>query len=107
MEYRHLGASGLKVSALGFGAGTFGGKGSLSSARGNSDAGQARRIDDVCLDAGVDFFDTADAYSDGAPESILDAASAVTPPYPCHPYWNGRFAERNPPPIHPAPQEPA
>jgi len=74
MEYRHLGASGLKVSALGFGAGTFGGKGPLFSAWGDTGVEQARRIVDISLDAGVNLFDTADAYSDGASESILGAA---------------------------------
>ena len=74
MEYRFLGASGFKVSALGFGAGTFGGKGPLFSAWGNTDVEQARRLIDVCLEAGLNFFDTADVYSDGASESILGAA---------------------------------
>lgn len=74
MEYRFLGASGFKVSALGFGAGTFGGKGPLFSAWGNTDVEQARRLIDISLDAGLSFFDTADVYSDGASESILGAA---------------------------------
>jgi len=74
MEYRFLGASGFKVSALGFGAGTFGGKGPLFSAWGSTDVEQARRLLDICLDAGVSFFDTADVYSDGDSESILGAA---------------------------------
>jgi aryl-alcohol dehydrogenase-like predicted oxidoreductase len=71
MEYRFLGASGHKVSALGFGAGTFGGKGPLFSAWGTTGESDARRIVDLCLDAGVSFFDTADVYSDGASESVL------------------------------------
>jgi aryl-alcohol dehydrogenase-like predicted oxidoreductase len=74
MEYRYLGRSGLKVSALGFGAGTFGGTGPLFSAWGNTDTAQARRLVDICVDAGVNFFDTADVYSDGASETILGAA---------------------------------
>lgn len=74
MEYRFLGASGFKVSALGFGAGTFGGKGPLFSAWGNTDVEQARRLVDISLEAGLSFFDTADVYSDGASESILGAA---------------------------------
>src|ERR1051325_10839180 len=74
MEYRYLGASGFKVSALGFGAGTFGGKGAFFSAWGDTDVAQARRIIDMCLDAGVSFFDTADIYSDGESERILGAA---------------------------------
>ena len=74
MEYRHLGNSGFKVPALGFGAGTFGGKGPLFSAWGNTDVAEARRLVDICLDAGLNLFDTADVYSDGASESILGAA---------------------------------
>lgn len=74
MEYRYLGGSGLKVPALGFGAGTFGGKGPLFSALGNTDIAQAKRLIDICLDAGVTLFDSADVYSDGASESILGAA---------------------------------
>ncbi|GGD36959.1 aldo/keto reductase [Pseudoxanthomonas indica] len=74
METRFLGRSGLKVSALGFGAGTFGGKGPLFGAWGNTDVTQARRMIDLCLDAGLTFFDTADVYSDGASESVLGQA---------------------------------
>lgn len=74
MEYRFLGASGLKVSALGFGVGTFGGKGPLFSAWGDTGVADATRLIDIALDAGVNFFDTADVYSDGASESILGAA---------------------------------
>jgi len=76
MEYRFLGASGFKVPALGFGAGTFGGKGALFNAWGETDAKEARRLIDVCLDAGLNFFDTADVYSAGASESILGEAIA-------------------------------
>ena len=74
MDYRYLGTSGFKVPALGFGAGTFGGKGPLFSAWGNTDVAEAKRLVDICLDAGVNLFDTADVYSDGASESILGAA---------------------------------
>lgn len=74
MEYRRLGSSGLKVPALSFGAGTFGGKGPLFSAWGNSDEAEARRLIDISLEAGVNLFDTADVYSDGASESVLGAA---------------------------------
>ncbi len=74
MEYRFLGASGFKVSALGFGAGTFGGKGAFFNAWGDTDVAQARRLIDLCLEAGINFFDTADVYSDGASETILGAA---------------------------------
>ncbi|MEX5710469.1 aldo/keto reductase [Parafrankia sp. FMc6] len=74
MEYRRLGASGLLVPALSFGAGTFGGRGPLFGAWGNTDADQARRLVDICLEAGVTMFDTADVYSDGASEEVLGAA---------------------------------
>jgi len=74
MEQRYLGRSGFKVPALGFGAGTFGGEGPLFSAWGNTDVAGARRIVDICLDAGVTLFDTADVYSSGASERILGAA---------------------------------
>lgn len=74
MEYRRLGASGLVVPALSFGAGTFGGRGELFSAWGDTDIDQARRLVDISLDAGVTMFDTADVYSDGASEEVLGAA---------------------------------
>jgi len=74
MDYRRLGASGLKVPALSFGAGTFGGQGPLFSAWGNSEGDEARRLVDICLEAGVNLFDTADVYSNGASETILGGA---------------------------------
>tara|TARA_R110000868_G_scaffold405632_1_gene685214 strand:+ start:765 stop:1799 length:1035 start_codon:yes stop_codon:yes gene_type:complete len=74
MEYRQLGASGLKVPALSFGAGTFGGSGPLFSHWGTSGAEEARRLVDICLEAGVNLFDTADVYSDGASEEVLGQA---------------------------------
>jgi aryl-alcohol dehydrogenase-like predicted oxidoreductase len=74
MEYRRLGASGLKVPALSFGAGTFAGSGPLFGAWGTTDAKEARRLVDICLDAGVTLFDTADVYSMGASETVLGAA---------------------------------
>ncbi|MEU1955381.1 aldo/keto reductase [Nocardia rhamnosiphila] len=74
MEYRRLGASGLVVPALSFGAGTFGGRGELFGAWGDTDVDQARRLVDIGLDAGVTMFDTADVYSDGASEEVLGAA---------------------------------
>lgn len=74
MEHRFLGSSGFRVPVLGFGAGTFGGRGPLFSAWGKTDLAGARRIVDLCLDAGVTLFDSADVYSDGASEEILGAA---------------------------------
>lgn len=74
MEYRFLGSSGFKVPVLGLGTGTFGGRGALFSAWGDTDVAGARRLIDICFDAGVTLFDSADVYSDGAAESILGAA---------------------------------
>src|ERR1700736_3541883 len=74
MEYRKLGNSGLKVPALSFGTGTFGGQGPLFSAWGNSSVAEARRLIDICLEAGANLFDTADVYSNGASEEVLGAA---------------------------------
>jgi len=74
MDYRFLGRSGLKVPVLSFGAGTFGGSGPLFGAWGNTDVDEARRLVDICLEAGVNLFDTADVYSGGASEVVLGAA---------------------------------
>jgi aryl-alcohol dehydrogenase-like predicted oxidoreductase len=74
MEYRRLGASGFKVPALSFGTGTFGGKGEFFQAWGATDVAEARRLVDLCLDAGVAMFDSADIYSRGAAEEILGQA---------------------------------
>jgi aryl-alcohol dehydrogenase-like predicted oxidoreductase len=74
MDYRRLGASGLKVPALSLGTGTFGGRGPLFGAWGTTDAREARRLIDICLEAGVNLFDTADVYSGGASEEVLGAA---------------------------------
>ncbi|EJZ19436.1 aldo/keto reductase [Rhizobium sp. Pop5] len=74
MEYRNLGASGFRVPVLSFGAGTFGGSGPLFGAWGTTDAQEARRMVDICLEAGVTLFDTADVYSAGASEEVLGQA---------------------------------
>jgi aryl-alcohol dehydrogenase-like predicted oxidoreductase len=74
MDYRPLGRSGLKVPLLAFGAGTFGGSGPLFGAWGNTDATEARRLVEICLDAGINLFDTADVYSNGASEEVLGSA---------------------------------
>jgi aryl-alcohol dehydrogenase-like predicted oxidoreductase len=74
MEYRQLGRSGLKVPALSFGTGTFGGDNEFFKRWGATDVAEATRLVDICLDAGVTLFDTADIYSDGASEEILGAA---------------------------------
>jgi aryl-alcohol dehydrogenase-like predicted oxidoreductase len=74
MEYRLLGRSGLKVPALTFGTGTFGGRGEVFKAWGETDVKEATRLLDVCLEAGLNMFDSADIYSAGAAEEILGAA---------------------------------
>ena len=74
MEYRQLGHSGFKVPVLSFGTGTFGGKGELFAAWGSSDVKEATRLIDICLDAGLNLFDSADIYSAGAAEEVLGAA---------------------------------
>ncbi|MGC2448179.1 MAG: aldo/keto reductase [Candidatus Sulfotelmatobacter sp.] len=76
MEYRQLGKSGLKVPALSYGTGTFGGGNEFFKAWGASDVAEATRLVDICLDAGVNLFDTADVYSDGLSETILGKAIA-------------------------------
>jgi aryl-alcohol dehydrogenase-like predicted oxidoreductase len=74
MEYRLLGGSGLKVSALSFGTGTFGGRGDFFKAWGETDVAEARRLIDICFEAGVNLFDTANVYSHGQSEEILGKA---------------------------------
>jgi aryl-alcohol dehydrogenase-like predicted oxidoreductase len=74
MEYRVLGRSGLNVSALSFGTGTFGGNHEFFGKWGRSDLAEATRLVDLCLEAGVNLFDTADVYSHGQSEEILGAA---------------------------------
>jgi aryl-alcohol dehydrogenase-like predicted oxidoreductase len=74
MEYRVLGRSGLKVPVLSFGTGTFGGVGQMFAKWGSTDVAEAKRLIDICLDAEMNFFDTADVYSAGASEEILGEA---------------------------------
>jgi aryl-alcohol dehydrogenase-like predicted oxidoreductase len=74
MEQRTLGASGLRVPVLSFGTGTFGGAGKLFAAWGSTGVEEATRLVDICLDAGLNLFDSADMYSAGHAEEILGAA---------------------------------
>ena len=74
MEYRQLGGSGFKVPVLSFGTGTFGGSGEFFKAWGSSGVEEATRLVDICLDAGLNMFDSADVYSKGAAEEILGKA---------------------------------
>ena len=74
MEHRQLGTAGLRVPALSFGTATFGGGSDFYRAWGSTDVAEAKRLVDICLDAGVAFFDTANSYSTGMAEEILAAA---------------------------------
>lgn len=74
MEFRSFGNSGLKVPVLSFGTATFGGGNEYFRAFGSSDVQEATRLVDICLDAGVNLFDTADTYSYGLSEEILGQA---------------------------------
>lgn len=73
MEYRLLGASGLEVSVLTYGTMTMGGEGRFA-AMGNTQVEEARRLLGICIDAGVNVFDTADMYSSGKSEEVLGQA---------------------------------
>ncbi|MFC7399752.1 aldo/keto reductase [Chelatococcus sp. GCM10030263] len=74
MEYRRLGNSGFKVPVLSLGTGTFGGRGEFFAAWGATDVKEASRLIDICLDAGLTMFDSADAYSGGGAEEVLGEA---------------------------------
>ncbi len=76
MEFRRLGQSGFKVPALSLGTGTFGGGNDFFKAWGSTDAQGATRLVDICLDAGLSMFDSADVYSGGLAEEILGQAIA-------------------------------
>jgi len=73
MEYRLLGASGLEVSVLSMGTMTMGGEGRFA-AMGNVQVEEARRQIEICIEAGVNVFDTADIYSFGKSEEVLGQA---------------------------------
>ncbi|WP_116124734.1 aldo/keto reductase [Lewinella sp. IMCC34183] len=74
MEYRNLGKSGLSVPALSFGTATFGGTNEFFRRWGQTDVDEATRLIDICLERGINFFDTADVYSTGDSERILGKA---------------------------------
>jgi aryl-alcohol dehydrogenase-like predicted oxidoreductase len=76
MEYRTLGRSGLKVPELCYGTGTFGAGDEFFAAWGNTQAEEARKLIDICMEAGCNFFDTADIYSNGRSEEVLGKAIA-------------------------------
>lgn len=70
MQYTQLGNTGLVVSRLSFGAMTFGDHASMPSIY-KVDQDNAKQMIGACLDAGINFFDTADAYANGQSEVIL------------------------------------
>jgi aryl-alcohol dehydrogenase-like predicted oxidoreductase len=74
LDYKHLGGSGLRVPVLSFGTATFGGVGDFFKAWGATDVAEAKRLIDICLEHGVNFFDTANVYSRGRAEEVLGAA---------------------------------
>jgi len=74
MEYRQLGNSGLRVPVLSFGTATFGGGNDFFKAWGSTQVVEATRMVNLCMDAGVTLFDTANGYSRGAAEEILGKA---------------------------------
>ena len=93
MEYRTLGRSGFKVPVLSLGTGTFGGGGEFFKAWGQTDVAEATRLVDVCLDAGLTMFDSADVYSGGAAEEILGQADQG-PAGPGDPLHQGHLRDR-------------
>lgn len=74
MEFRQLGKSGLSIPALSMGTATFGGGNQFFKSWGSSDVSEAKRLVDICLDAGLNLFDSADIYSDGLAEEVLGQA---------------------------------
>ena len=76
MNYRSLGRSGLKVPELCFGTGTFGGDDEFFKSWGHVQDKEAAHLIDICMEAGCNFFDTADIYSNGQSETVLGRAIA-------------------------------
>src|SRR5690606_11173601 len=74
MEYRKLGNSGLQIPVLSLGTGTFGGTNEFFRRWGQTDVKEASRLVGICLDRGINFFDTANVYSQGASEEVLGQA---------------------------------
>jgi aryl-alcohol dehydrogenase-like predicted oxidoreductase len=74
MKYRQLGGSGWNVPVLCLGTGTFGGANEFFREWGSVGPEEATRLVDICLEAGMNFFDSADIYSEGRAEEVLGAA---------------------------------
>jgi len=103
LEFRSLGSSGLKVPVLCFGTGTFGGGTEFFKAWGETDVKEARSLVDICMDAGVNFFDTADIYSNGLSEEILGQAIKHLPRESVLISTKTTFPESTPPGTQPGP----
>ena len=72
MDYRRLGSTGLRISRLGLGCGNFGGIGSAPAFFGMGETeAQAFELMDRAIDAGINFFDTANAYGGGRSETYI------------------------------------
>jgi aryl-alcohol dehydrogenase-like predicted oxidoreductase len=72
MDYKKLGRTGLKVSAVGLGCGNFGGIGSAPAFFGQGESEEeAFRLMDKAWEMGINFFDTADAYGGGRSETFI------------------------------------
>jgi len=76
VDYRQFGGSGLRIPVLTYGTATFGGVGNFFREWGRTDEAEARTLLDICLEAGLNCFDTANVYSDGRAEEVLGAAVA-------------------------------
>ena len=76
MDYRQFGGSGLRVPVLTFGTAPFGGVGDFFREWGRTEEAEARTLLDICLEAGLNCFDSANVYSDGRAEEVLGAAVA-------------------------------
>ena len=76
MEFRRLGHSGLMAPSLSLGTATFGGGNPFFKAWGTTGVEEARRLVDICLEAGINMFDTSNMYSNGLAEQILGDAVA-------------------------------
>ena len=103
MEYRQLGGSGFKVPVLSLGTGTFGGGNEFFKAWGASDVAEATRLVDVCLDAGLTMFDSADIYSE-RPGRGDPRPGDQGPPRPGHHLHQGHLPRRATGPTTSAPR---
>jgi aryl-alcohol dehydrogenase-like predicted oxidoreductase len=74
MQYTNFGNTGLIVSRLAFGAMTFGQGTLVGELKNSMDQNSAEQMVGMCLDAGINFFDTADMYTSGQSEIMLGKA---------------------------------